>query len=137
MAALATAGITAPFPIQSATLPDTLAGRDVLGRGRTGSGKTYAFALPVLARLATGECIGSAVVSVSGAKGSLASPQATRLAMARSDADIVAIRVRGMVCSSGRESPGCALVYEASRQGEANPDIGGSEPPDCRHVVAS
>jgi len=45
-------GITAPFPIQAATLPDSLAGRDVLGRGRTGSGKTYAFLLPVLARLA-------------------------------------------------------------------------------------
>ncbi|HEY0697596.1 MAG TPA: DEAD/DEAH box helicase, partial [Micromonospora sp.] len=52
--ALAAAGVTEPFPIQSATLPDTLAGRDVLGRGRTGSGKTYAFALPVLARLAAG-----------------------------------------------------------------------------------
>jgi superfamily II DNA/RNA helicase len=50
--ALAAAGITSPFPIQAATLPDTLAGRDVLGRGRTGSGKTYAFALPLLARLA-------------------------------------------------------------------------------------
>ncbi|MGM0384784.1 MAG: DEAD/DEAH box helicase [Actinomycetota bacterium] len=45
-------GITAPFPIQIATLPDTLAGRDVLGRGRTGSGKTLAFALPLVARLA-------------------------------------------------------------------------------------
>jgi superfamily II DNA/RNA helicase len=52
--ALAAQGITAPFPIQSATIPDALAGRDVLGRGRTGSGKTYAFALPVLARLAAG-----------------------------------------------------------------------------------
>ncbi|MGN9908536.1 DEAD/DEAH box helicase [Phytohabitans sp. LJ34] len=50
--ALAAGGVTAPFPIQSATLPDALAGRDVLGRGRTGSGKTYAFALPLLARLA-------------------------------------------------------------------------------------
>jgi superfamily II DNA/RNA helicase len=50
---LADLGITAPFPIQTATLPDSLAGRDVLGRGRTGSGKTYAFALPVIARLAT------------------------------------------------------------------------------------
>ncbi|HET6210317.1 MAG TPA: DEAD/DEAH box helicase [Jatrophihabitans sp.] len=50
--ALSTLGITEPFPIQSATLPDSLAGRDVLGRGRTGSGKTYAFVLPVLARLA-------------------------------------------------------------------------------------
>jgi superfamily II DNA/RNA helicase len=44
-------GITTPFPIQSATLPDSLAGRDVLGRGRTGSGKTYAFVLPLLVRL--------------------------------------------------------------------------------------
>jgi superfamily II DNA/RNA helicase len=51
-ATLAGLGITSPFPIQSATLPDSLAGRDVLGRGRTGSGKTYAFALPVVARLA-------------------------------------------------------------------------------------
>ncbi len=48
---LDSSGITAPFPIQSATLPSTLAGRDVLGRGRTGSGKTLAFALPVVARL--------------------------------------------------------------------------------------
>jgi superfamily II DNA/RNA helicase len=49
---LADAGITEPFPIQSATLPDSMAGRDVLGRGRTGSGKTLAFAIPMLARLA-------------------------------------------------------------------------------------
>jgi superfamily II DNA/RNA helicase len=53
VAALAETGITTPFPIQSATLPDSLAGRDVLGRGRTGSGKTYAFVLPLLARLAS------------------------------------------------------------------------------------
>lgn len=52
VSALADLGITEPFPIQAATLPDSLAGRDVLGRGRTGSGKTYAFVLPVLARLA-------------------------------------------------------------------------------------
>ncbi|HWD06926.1 MAG TPA: DEAD/DEAH box helicase [Amycolatopsis sp.] len=52
--ALAAQGVTAPFPIQEATLPHTLAGRDVLGRGRTGSGKTYGFALPVLARLSAG-----------------------------------------------------------------------------------
>ena len=45
-------GITSPTPIQAATLPDSLAGRDVLGRGRTGSGKTYGFLLPVVARLA-------------------------------------------------------------------------------------
>jgi superfamily II DNA/RNA helicase len=51
-AILAANGITTPTPIQAATLPDSLAGRDVLGRGRTGSGKTYAFLLPLLARLA-------------------------------------------------------------------------------------
>ncbi len=48
---LAERGITAPFPIQTATLKDTLAGRDVLGRGRTGSGKTLAFSLPMVTRL--------------------------------------------------------------------------------------
>jgi superfamily II DNA/RNA helicase len=50
---MADAGIITPFPIQAATLPDSLAGRDVLGRGRTGSGKTLAFVLPVLDRLAS------------------------------------------------------------------------------------
>jgi superfamily II DNA/RNA helicase len=48
---LARDGILEPFPIQTATLPDSMAGRDVLGRGRTGSGKTLAFALPLVARL--------------------------------------------------------------------------------------
>ncbi|MET9832187.1 DEAD/DEAH box helicase [Streptomyces sp. NPDC006385] len=51
LSALGAEGVTVPFPIQSATLPNALAGRDVLGRGRTGSGKTLAFGLPVLARL--------------------------------------------------------------------------------------
>jgi len=46
-------GKTSPFPIQRDTLPDTLKGRDVLGRGRTGSGKTIAFAIPLVANLAT------------------------------------------------------------------------------------
>ncbi|CDR12951.1 DEAD/DEAH box helicase [Streptomyces iranensis] len=45
-------GVHEPFPIQAATLPNALAGRDVLGRGRTGSGKTLAFGLPLLARTA-------------------------------------------------------------------------------------
>ncbi|MFJ8662997.1 DEAD/DEAH box helicase [Streptomyces sp. NPDC093795] len=45
-------GVTEPFPIQAATLPNSLAGRDVLGRGRTGSGKTLAFGLAILARTA-------------------------------------------------------------------------------------
>ncbi|MBA8817604.1 superfamily II DNA/RNA helicase [Microbacterium halimionae] len=48
---LADSGKTEAFPIQEGTLPDSLAGRDVLGRGRTGSGKTIAFALPMVARL--------------------------------------------------------------------------------------
>ncbi|WP_308406036.1 DEAD/DEAH box helicase [Streptomyces naphthomycinicus] len=51
LAALRAEGVTVPFPIQAATLPNALAGRDVLGRGRTGSGKTLAFGLPLLARL--------------------------------------------------------------------------------------
>ena len=51
---LAGLDITTPTPIQAATLPDSLAGRDVLGRGRTGSGKTFAFLLPLVARLAGG-----------------------------------------------------------------------------------
>lgn len=50
--ALAKNGKTTPFPIQRDTLPDTLAGRDVLGRGRTGSGKTIAFGIPLVANLA-------------------------------------------------------------------------------------
>jgi superfamily II DNA/RNA helicase len=54
VAALADAGITAPFPIQAAALPDALAGTDILGRGRTGSGKTLGFAIPLAARLAGG-----------------------------------------------------------------------------------
>lgn len=53
--ALARQGITTPFEIQRATMPDALAGRDVLGRGQTGSGKTLAFGLPLLARLADAE----------------------------------------------------------------------------------
>jgi len=48
---LAREGITSPFPIQTATIPDALAGKDVLGRGQTGSGKTLAFGLPLIARL--------------------------------------------------------------------------------------
>ena len=45
-------GVTEPFPIQAATLPNALAGRDVLGRARTGSGKTLAFGLALLMRTA-------------------------------------------------------------------------------------
>ncbi|MGW2858933.1 DEAD/DEAH box helicase [Streptomyces sp. NPDC001205] len=52
LSALGHEGVTVPFPIQAATLPNSLAGRDVLGRGRTGSGKTLAFGLALLARTA-------------------------------------------------------------------------------------
>jgi superfamily II DNA/RNA helicase len=52
VSALEAQGIDQPFPIQLDTLPDTLAGRDVLGRGKTGSGKTLAFSIPMVARLA-------------------------------------------------------------------------------------
>ncbi|MBF6412518.1 DEAD/DEAH box helicase [Nocardia cyriacigeorgica] len=50
--AMNAAGITGAFPIQAATLPDTMAGRDVLARGKTGSGKTLAFSIPMVERLA-------------------------------------------------------------------------------------
>ena len=66
-AILADSGITTPTPIQAATLPDSLAGRDVLGRGRTGSGKTLAFALPLVARLAG--AAGPGTRRTSGARG--------------------------------------------------------------------
>ncbi|MEI5527906.1 DEAD/DEAH box helicase [Streptomyces brasiliscabiei] len=52
LAALTAQGVSVPLPIQGATLPNSLAGRDVLGRGRTGSGKTLAFGLALLARTA-------------------------------------------------------------------------------------
>jgi superfamily II DNA/RNA helicase len=48
-------GIIAPFPVQAATLPDALAGRDILGRAQTGSGKTLGFSLPLVTRLAGGQ----------------------------------------------------------------------------------
>jgi superfamily II DNA/RNA helicase len=51
VAELAQQGAVAPFPIQAATIPDVLAGKDVLGRGRTGSGKTIAFGAPLVERL--------------------------------------------------------------------------------------
>ena len=54
VAALAESGIVTPFPIQAATLPDALAGLDILGQGQTGSGKTLGFCIPLAARLADG-----------------------------------------------------------------------------------
>lgn len=46
------------FPIQADTLPDSLAGRDILGRGRTGSGKTLAFSIPLITRLGSYDSFG-------------------------------------------------------------------------------
>jgi superfamily II DNA/RNA helicase len=54
VASLAADGITVPYPVQAATLPDALAGADILGRAQTGSGKTLGFSLPMVARLAGG-----------------------------------------------------------------------------------
>ena len=51
VAALETSGITEPFEIQAETIPDLLAGRDVIGRAPTGSGKTLAFGIPLVARV--------------------------------------------------------------------------------------
>ncbi len=48
---LASMGAEAPFAIQAATIPDVLSGKDVLGRGKTGSGKTIAFGAPLVERL--------------------------------------------------------------------------------------
>jgi len=69
--ALEQRGITTPFPIQSATIPDAMAGRDVLGRGQTGSGKTFAFGLPSITRLAAGERWSMAVGAPTYAAGNL------------------------------------------------------------------
>ena len=55
VAVLAQDGIISPFPVQAATLPDALAGRDILGRAQTGSGKTLGFSLPLVSRLAGGQ----------------------------------------------------------------------------------
>ena len=55
VAVLADEGIISPFPVQAATLPDALAGRDILGRAQTGSGKTLGFSLPLVTRLADGQ----------------------------------------------------------------------------------
>jgi superfamily II DNA/RNA helicase len=68
-AALARRGVTAPLPIQAHTIPDALAGRDVLGKAETGSGKTLAFGLPLLAGLAAGGARGGAGAA-RGARGS-------------------------------------------------------------------
>ncbi len=83
-------GIQTPFPIQAATLPDSLAGRDVLGRGRTGSGKTYAFTIPLVARLAA-----------SGTKRTPRRPRALVLAPTRELATQIAANLEPLAASLG------------------------------------
>ena len=90
VAALAAAGITEPFPIQAVALPDALAGRDVLGRGRTGSGKTIAFAVPTIAAL-----------SASGRRRSPRRPRALVLVPTRELAAQVARAMEPLVAAAG------------------------------------
>jgi superfamily II DNA/RNA helicase len=60
VAVLTAQGITTAFPIQAMTIADALAGRDVCGKAKTGSGKTLGFGLPMLQRLAQGTTLGGA-----------------------------------------------------------------------------
>lgn len=90
-------GISTPFPIQTATLPDTLAGRDVLGRGRTGSGKTLAFTLPLVARLSG--LVPSA--STSGRNSRPGSPRGLVLAPTRELANQILETVRPLAAAAG------------------------------------
>jgi superfamily II DNA/RNA helicase len=60
VAVLHAQGITTAFPIQAMTIADALAGRDVCGKAKTGSGKTLGFGLPMLQRLAAGTTLGAA-----------------------------------------------------------------------------
>ncbi|MBB5787632.1 superfamily II DNA/RNA helicase [Jiangella mangrovi] len=90
VAALAAEGVTTPFPIQAATLPDTLAGHDVLGRGQTGSGKTIAFSVPTIARLVA-----------SGAPRQARRPRALVLVPTRELANQVAATVAPLAAATG------------------------------------
>ncbi|MGQ0776888.1 MAG: DEAD/DEAH box helicase [Pseudonocardiales bacterium] len=90
-AVLAQRGVAMPFPIQTATLPDALAGRDVLGRGRTGSGKTLAFAIPTVSALAR-----------SGARRTAGRPRALVLVPTRELANQVADTIAGLAAALGQ-----------------------------------
>ena len=105
-------GISVPFAIQAVTLPDGLAGRDVLARGRTGSGKTLAFGLAVLAR-------------TSGQRGSTRRPLALVLVPTRELAQQVtealtpyarSLRLRVVSVVGGRSISGQARVLRAGTE---------------------
>lgn len=76
---LASDGKRTAFPIQADTLPDSLAGRDILGRGRTGSGKTLAFSIPLVARLGVSEHDVAAIEREADRRGSAGGKAATNL----------------------------------------------------------
>jgi superfamily II DNA/RNA helicase len=90
---LARGGITAPFPIQAAVIPDVLAGRDVCGRAPTGSGKTLAFGLPMVSTLTNARS---------------KSPTALVLAPTRELADQIARELRPFAEDAGHD---VATVY--------------------------
>ena len=96
-------GVTTPFPIQTATLPDALAGRDVLGRGRTGSGKTLAFAIPTVSALAR-----------SGAHRTAGRPRALVLVPTRELANQVADTIAPLAAALGQR---ITTVYGGVGQG--------------------
>jgi superfamily II DNA/RNA helicase len=114
--ALAERGITEPFPIQALVLPDALAGLDVLAKAPTGSGKTFAFGLPIVERQAPSDGTPSALVlvptrelaaQVAAALEPLAGPRGLRVAAVYGGAPIPsqAKRARGahvLIATPGR-----------------------------------
>ena len=93
--ALNTAGITHPFPIQSLTIADALAGRDVCGKAKTGSGKTLAFGLPLLERTPPGR----------------AGHAPTALVLVPTRELAVQVQRRARAARRGARRPRSALVY--------------------------
>ena len=105
---LARDGITTPFPIQAATIPDALAGKDVLGRGQTGSGKTLAFGLPTLARLADGR---KAAPAPPARPGPGADPRAGHAGLRRARAP----RARRSACATSSSPAACPTRRRSTR----------------------
>ncbi|MEJ7765766.1 MAG: DEAD/DEAH box helicase [Acidimicrobiales bacterium] len=103
VAALARLGLVTPFPIQSASLSSSMSGRDVLGRGRTGSGKTVAFAVPVVTTL-----------SASGRQTRPGHPRALILVPTRELAAQVAAAVEPLAASMGQR---VTTIYGGVGQG--------------------